>query len=74
MSEGRKTDYKADPQPQIAVDLSPVLNQVGAPEIAFQRRIVERQAWKAALELGRVRRTRRRKAASLEGIYLLTDN
>ena len=74
MSERGETEDKADAQQQITIDLRPVLGQVSASEIAFQRRIVERQAGKAALELGRVRRTRRLEAASGKGIYRLTAN
>ena len=74
MSDEGKTNDKADAQQQIAIDLRAVPGEVGAPEIEFQRRVVERQARKAALELGCVRRTRRRGAASLEGIYRLPAN
>ena len=74
MSEYREADDKADGQEQVAVDLSAVLGEMRATEVALQRRIVERQARKAAFELGCVRRSRRREAASLEGIYRLPAN
>ena len=74
MSERGKTNDKTDAQQQIAIDLRPAPGQVGAPEIAFQRRIVKRQARKAAFELGCVRGSRRLETAPLEGIYRLPDN
>ena len=74
MSEYREADDKTDAQQQIAIDLRAVLGEVCATEIALQRRIVKRQARKAAFELGCVGRSRRRQAASMEGIYRLTAN
>jgi hypothetical protein len=59
----RKADDETDAQQQVASYLGASLDQVQAPEIAFQRRIVEAKAWKAALELQCVNRLRRRFAA-----------
>jgi hypothetical protein len=68
MSERGETEYKPNSQQQIAINLRAVLGEVGTPEIPFQRRIVKLEPRKAALELGCVRRSRRRQAASLKGI------
>jgi hypothetical protein len=52
MSEYREADDEADSQQQVAIDLRAVPGEMRATKIALQRRIVKRQARKAAFELG----------------------
>jgi hypothetical protein len=60
MIERRKADDEGDAQQQVATDLSAAFRQVRAPEATLQVGIVELESRKAALELQRVIRLRRR--------------
>jgi hypothetical protein len=51
VSQRRRADDEADAQQQVATDPGTIPGEMRAPEAALQIGIVERQAWKAALEL-----------------------